>query len=101
MKIIKTAECHAVLTDDDEVVLPGDLTEMADIAVASPETVAALMLALTEDVAAMLPVAKGITVKSGETPVQNTAIRRGIAAALAIHGVVMALESAHNREEQA
>lgn len=90
MRIIKTADCHAIMTDDDEVILPSDMTELKAIYGQNKAIIEALLVALAEDVTAIIPVAQSF-VKAGDSPSSDNAIRRGVAACLGIHSVAMAV----------
>jgi hypothetical protein len=90
VKIVKTADAHAIVTDDDEVVLPTDITEIQEIYLADPKTIQALMLALADDVVGILPVAKDFPQGLPHDSL-GSGIRRGVAGALAISNVVMAV----------
>jgi hypothetical protein len=99
MKIVKTADSHAIVTDDDEVVLPGDVAEIQNVYLADPKIIQALMLALAEDVVGILPVTKDFPQDLAVDPLGN-GVRRGVAGALAISNVVAAVAHVPRESEE-
>lgn len=93
MKVVKTAESHAILTDDNEVVLPRDSVAMMEVVRSSPTVVTELVAALSEDVAAMLPVAKNF-LKEASIGSMN----RGVQAAMDLHEVSVAVATVQHED---
>ena len=94
MKVVKTAESYAILTDENEVVLPRDSAAMTEIVRKHPAVIGELVAALSEDVAAMLPVAKDF-LRSASIGSMN----RGVQAAMNLHEVSIAVVTAEREGE--
>jgi hypothetical protein len=98
MKIVKTGNGPAVLTDDDSVVTPNDYAGMSALVKANPKIVADLVLALIADITAMIAAARDYKLPSAVPNSVVDALSLGVSAADQLRMVVEVASNVSTQE---